>query len=126
MAPRPDRRLRTALLSLLSLAAGVLVPVAVAGPASAAATKTSICHATNSPTNPYRRITVSQNALNPHGNHHGTGVVWSLGIATKWDDVIPDATRGGSNGAKLHWNTAGIAIYDGVTKTAAGASPAGA
>jgi len=117
---RPHAHRRAGLLALLGLSLGVLLPVAVAGPASAATTKTSICHATNSHTNPYRRITVSQNALNPHGNHHGVGAVWNQGITTRWDDVIPDASRGGSNGAQLSWTAAGIAVYDGVTKTAAG------
>ena len=33
--------------------------------------KITICHATNSATNPYNEITVSVNGLNGHGNHEG-------------------------------------------------------
>src|SRR4051794_3975720 len=106
-------RLRTAATGVVSLACAI-APLAAAGPAFAAPTKTSICHATNSQTNPYRRITVSQNALNSHKNHRGIGAVWSQGIATKWDDIIPDGSTGydGSNGAKLSWPS-GKNIYDG-------------
>jgi hypothetical protein len=120
MTSRDQPRPRTALLALLALLVGLLIPVVVAGPAAAAPTKTSICHATNSHTNPYRRITVSQSALNSHNDHYKKLAVWSYGIATKWDDVIPGASGGGSNGSSLHWDTAGIAIYNGATKTPAG------
>jgi hypothetical protein len=112
----PDHRLRTAVPALSSLALGLLVPVAVAGSATAAATKASICHATNSHSNPYRRISVSQSALIAHYAHRGTGVVWSPGITTKWDDVVP----GGSPNGKLIWDSTRIAIYEGTATTPAG------
>jgi len=116
------RRRRTALTGVVALFAGLLVPVALASPASAAGTKISICHATNSHTNPYRRISVSQSAVNRHGQHHGASAVWSSGITTRWDDIIPDGSNGydGSNGSRKSWTAAGIAIYDGITKSAAG------
>ena len=113
-------RARSAVLAILAMAAGLALPVVSSAPAQAAATKTTICHATNSHSNPYRRISVAQSAVNRHGNHHGGGAVWSSGITTRWDDIVPDATAGGSNGSQKNWTTAGIAIYNSVTKTAGG------
>ncbi|MCU1678853.1 MAG: autotransporter beta-domain protein, partial [Frankiales bacterium] len=119
--PRTRTRFfRTAVTGVVAMAGAMLVPMVMTAPANAVAQKITICHATNSQTNPYRRISVSQSAVNAHGSHRGIGAVWSLGIATKWDDVIPDATAGGSNGSKLSWTAAGIDIYNSVTKTAAG------
>jgi hypothetical protein len=55
---------------------GVLVPAASADPAP----KVTICHATGSATNPYVRITVSQNAVAAHEKHQDR------------EDIIPATT----------------------------------
>ena len=88
--------------------------------------KVTICHSTNSATNPYVRITVDKNAVdgvsgnsqgNPHdhyGEHQGP-VATSEAVAaqlksekTKWGDIIPPvAPHNGYN-----WTAEGRAIYD--------------
>jgi hypothetical protein len=59
-------------------------------PVLAAGSRVTICHRTKSTTNPYRLITVSNSAVNGHGNH--TGSVWSPSNTNgqTWGDIIPD------------------------------------
>lgn len=53
--------------------------------------KITICHATGSESNPYVEITISENGLNGHGDHHkGDG---------RWDDIIPAPAGGCPGGA---------------------------
>lgn len=58
----------------------------------------TICHATDSQTNPYVKITVSANAIANHQDFNGHGVqheggVWFKGIADHaWGDIIPAFT----------------------------------
>jgi hypothetical protein len=97
-------------------------------PAAAASGKITICHRTHSTTNPYRRITVSQNAVtnSRHGGHsvpNGSAnpavydSTYSYAPNNKvWGDIIPGSTSGGSayngsNGIALNWTTAGIAAF---------------
>lgn len=112
---------------LAVLAAGSLALYAVLGASavSLAAQKTeiTICHATNSNTNPY--VTESP-AINSSGafagelagghNHH-TGPIWFLGIETKWGDIIPPYEFQPDEGplfvyAGLNWTAEGQAIYN--------------
>ena len=97
-----------------------------------AASKITICHRTRSVTNPYRKITVSTNAVTnaKHGGHDewsnvlfvskpvpnvfNPDVTYS-GSNKRWGDIIPDGTAGGSNGIKLNFSDAGIAIYNGTS-----------
>lgn len=76
--------------------------------------KVTICHRTNSVTNPYNKIEVSTDAVdgegkNDHTSHTGP-VATSEAVAqalkdskTKWGDVIPNV---------LNWTTEGQALYD--------------
>ena len=99
-------------------------------PASAASAKITICHRTHSETNPYRRITVSQSAVQPgrHGGHDLPSGSSNPDVYTSsftyapnnkyWGDVIPGATDGGdayngSNSIALNWTAAGQAIFFG-------------
>ena len=98
--------------------------------AEAASSKVTICHRTHATTNPYRRITVANSAVQNarHGGH--TIPVGSTNPAVydssfsyaannkNWGDVIPGATNGGSayNGSAsiaLNWTTQGQAIFFG-------------
>ncbi|MEN9746049.1 MAG: hypothetical protein RL729_521 [Actinomycetota bacterium] len=64
-------------------------------PAQAAGPRVTLCHRTKSTTNPYRLITVSNSAVNGHGNH--TGSVWTPSNANgdTWGDIIPDNSGDG-------------------------------
>jgi uncharacterized repeat protein (TIGR02543 family) len=78
--------------------------------------KVTICHRTKSVKNPYRRITVSNSALNSgHKNH--TGGVWTTSSVQgdTWGDIIPDSTSGGSNSYALNFDATGQAIWRGQT-----------
>jgi uncharacterized repeat protein (TIGR01451 family) len=77
--------------------------------------KATICHRTNSETNPYVQITVDYAALdgdkkNDHSHHEGP--VWYPGAkaaGVKWGDIIPpiEGVNPGQN-----WTDEGRAIYD--------------
>ena len=99
-------------------------------PVSAASSKITICHRTHSTTNPYRRITVSQNAVQNqgHGGHdlpNGSSnpAVFTSGFTyvsnnKYWGDIIPGGTNGGtayngSNSIANNWSTEGQAIFFG-------------
>ena len=90
----------------------------------------TICHRTHSTTNPYRRITVSQNAITRNAGHndhdlwssvlfgskpapnvYNSSVTYSPSPEKKWGDIIPDGTAGGSNSIKLNYYGAGITLY---------------
>jgi uncharacterized repeat protein (TIGR02543 family) len=78
--------------------------------------KVTICHRTKSVKNPYRRITVSNSALNSgHKNH--TGALWTTSSVQgdTWGDIIPDATAGGANSYTLNFSATGQAIWNGQT-----------
>ena len=112
-----------------SLAAFVVVATSVTflAPdiAEAGSAKITICHRTRSVTNPYRRITVSQNSINRnngHGDHTGgvfnTTAGWytTQGNPKDWGDIIPggdsDGTPyNGSNSIDHNWTAAGKAIF---------------
>jgi uncharacterized repeat protein (TIGR02543 family) len=84
--------------------------------AEARSGKVTICHRTKSITNPYRRITVSNSAVNSgHKNH--TGGLWTSSTTqgSTWGDIIPDATAGGSNTYDLNFTTDGQNIFKGLT-----------
>ncbi len=82
--------------------------------------KVTICHATNSQTNPYVVETVSTSSideqnnklLNGHGDH--TGAVWYSGIAAhSWGDIIPAfISPKGAKFAGYNLNEAGKTILN--------------
>jgi hypothetical protein len=114
---------RAVVLSTLAacLLGGLLVPLS-----AEAAGKTTICHRTSSEKNPYRRITVSQNALAKQAGHKGhTGSVWVSRRPPKWGDVVPDATEGGSTQVAENWTPAGQAVWRGTTTTSTGGPACG-
>ena len=90
-----------------ALAATVIAPWLGGAVASAApATKYTICHATNSESNPYAQITVNESAVDGFGKNdhtHHTGDIWVAG------DIIPP-TPGAPNG--LNWSEQGQGILD--------------
>ena len=87
--------------------------------------KATICHRTNSETNPYVVITVDYSAIDSNGNndhmhHTGDDIVWYAGAKAdgkKWGDIIPpvDGVTAG-----LNWTAEGQAIYDNGCKAGGG------
>ena len=111
---------------LSTLCTPVLAP-ALLESSQARSGKTTICHRTNSIQNPYRRITVSKSSLNSGHKGH-TGSIWTISSTqggTKWGDVIPDASAGGSNSTELNFtgNTAGQNIWRGLSINSRTGSP---
>lgn len=116
--------------ALVALVAGGII---IGGSGSAVAgghgnnDKVTICHRTDSETNPYVKITVSFDAAtgklkdNGQGDHTThTGDVWYPGHAKepKWGDIIPsyswpgDANHPAGSYAGLNWDSAGQAIWN--------------
>ena len=77
--------------------------------------KVTLCHRTNSDSNPYVTITVSVNSVIKGPGHDGhEGPVYSAGMKQakqKWGDIIPSFTYPGGSYAGKNWPS-GKAIYD--------------
>lgn len=80
--------------------------------------KITVCHATNSATNPYVKITVDTHAvvMNGHGGHDDTVVAISTQKAQElkdakvtWGDIIPAIPE--QNFAGVNWNEEGKALF---------------
>jgi hypothetical protein len=90
-------------------------PPTTTTPGGGGSQKVTLCHRTNSETNPYVRITVSINSVIKGAGHDGhNGPIFAAGMKSakqKWGDIIPSFTYpGGSYGGK-NW-PAGRAIFD--------------
>ena len=118
-------------LSHIVIAAASILIVQAALPAVVTASptkqKVTICHRTDSVTNPYVKETVSSSSVDGNnGNDNGqgdhllvhTGPVFQSGFTHNdtWGDIIPpfDTKRQGydSPQTSLNWNTAGQAIWN--------------
>jgi hypothetical protein len=107
---------------LFVAAAMIATATSAAGFAAAHATqdntantnKITICHRTDAPKNPYRRITISVNAAdgkgkNDHSHHEGdvatsfTQAVEMKSRGEKWGDIIPEG---------LNWTAEGQSVYN--------------
>ncbi len=79
-------------LAASSLVFAALAPsVAAARPETGPSLSVTICHATNSDSNPYRLVTISQPAILT-GHLGDEGPVWSSGMKDRgesWGDIIP-------------------------------------
>jgi hypothetical protein len=107
-------------IAVLSFCAGVLVSgMHMVGATQVAEDKVTICHRTNSATNPYVRITVDKSAADGEGNndhsHHTGPVATSTLVAQtfkdnhiKWGDIIPDV----AGVTSLNWNADGMTVYN--------------
>lgn len=85
------RRQTTAIIVAIFLAASALLTFSVNANA-AQSDKITICHATNSETNPYVQITVSENSTALAGHEGHTGSIWTPGdkaADVTWGDIIP-------------------------------------
>src|SRR4051812_27829737 len=112
--------------AFLAVATAVVVP-GIAEQAAAASAKITICHRTHSTTNPYRKITVNQNAItrnHGHGDHvvtNGNPAVFDATFAYAsnnkiWGDVVPGGDADGQpfNGATNiaeNWTAAGKGLF---------------
>lgn len=96
--------------------------------------KVTICHRTNSATNPYVQITVDFHAVDGHGedsDHAGvhTGGVYEPGMKERgeaWGDIIPAfTTPDGEAHPAVNWTAAGQAIFENGCELPAEVPPAG-
>lgn len=106
------------LLVVLALVACSLFLIGSPALAGGNADKVTICHRTNSITNPYVQITVDQSAVdgqkggNPdhYGRHQGPVFAPGLkAMGTKWGDIIPPVAPFHEG---LNWTDEGRGIYD--------------
>jgi hypothetical protein len=71
----------------------------------------TLCHATDSSTNPYEKITINvDGAYHAHYTQH-QGPVFSATVTGKWGDIIPAFTFNQQT-YSLNWDSAGQAIYN--------------
>lgn len=86
--------------------------------------KVTICHRTNSTTNPYRRITVDASSVMKKSGHYGHDEIYSghhvydsnvtyPNNQKDWGDIIPADTKTPARWQPLNWTTLGQAIYNG-------------
>jgi LPXTG-motif cell wall-anchored protein len=115
------RRLRTRRLGFATIAFGVtLVVLGIASPGAHATPprplhKITLCHRTDSYTNPYVVITVDVASVRFEGHDGHDGPVFFPAIPkhVKWGDIIPPFDFGGrSHYAGKNWTAEGIAVFN--------------
>ena len=122
LVPEPPRAQAPRLAGRAAVAFGMLFIVMAVAPLGANATqgspehKVTLCHATDSYTNPYVRISVDVASViknHGHGDHDGPVFYPSIPKHTKWGDIIPpfDFGAAGSYSGK-NWTAGGQAIFD--------------
>ena len=90
--PIRSRSMVFALLAFVGLVA--FAPAASAAAPAAKAGKTTICHATDSTTNPYVEITISNNALDAHRRHQdGRDIIPAPITGCPGDLVVPEPPK---------------------------------
>ena len=111
--------IRKAALAIL-VALGISMPVFGLNDAWASQPpdhKVTLCHRTDSNTNPYVQITVDvASVLNGHGHAGHTGPIWSAGLKAqhiKWGDIIPKFTYGGVTYPGMNVAAANPSVPDG-------------
>jgi hypothetical protein len=120
--PASPGRTRRRVLALagVTAAAGTIMVLSSLGnaasaaqaPAAAVDPDVTLCHRTDSETNPYNQITIdAAGAFDGHLGHEGT--VWFPGHPKKpkWGDIIPPFTYNG-NTYSLNWDADGMAIFN--------------
>jgi hypothetical protein len=121
-------------LGALALATMSLVATGSLASAQSSEDKVTICHATDSDTNPYVVNTPDKTGdVSGHAGH--TGPVWNPTLKAQqiqWGDIIPPFTFSGGSFPGLNWTAEGMAIYNNgcqpvtpttTTTTAAAATP---
>jgi hypothetical protein len=84
--PRWGRRIAGVAVTAAALGTTVLL---ASGAGAAAEHKITICHATDSVTNPYVSITVDYHSTIKAGHGAHDGPVYTEGIEGRWGDIIP-------------------------------------
>ena len=105
--------------TLVVTGGAVLVSTATAGPAAAwnaPHNQVTLCHRTNSDTNPYVRVTVDVSAAGIQGGHADhTGPIWNPTLKAqgiKWGDIIPPTHSGSFSYPGLNWTAQGQAWWN--------------
>lgn len=110
---RTQLNVTTARIATAGLLAAATVGALTGVAAASAATKYTICHATQSESNPYVQISVPVSGVDGLGKNdhtHHTGPIWYSGAkadGVDWGDIIPP-TPGAPNG--VNWDQQGQAI----------------
>jgi hypothetical protein len=135
--PPTGRARRTILgVAALTAAAGTIMVLSAAAGTSVAGAdpaKITLCHRTDSNTNPYRVVTVSSRSaqhkiLGPNGHGTHTGPIWNPTLKAqhiKWGDIIPPFDYGKNpvqHFPGLNWTAEGIAIFENGCQIPAGTS----
>jgi hypothetical protein len=124
--PPRGRARRTILgVAAVTAAAGTIMVLSAAAGTSVAGAdpnKVTLCHATDSNTNPYVQVTVSSRSvqhkiLGPNGHGTHTGQVWNPTLKSQgiqWGDIIPPFDYGNpvQHYPGLNWDATGIAIWE--------------
>jgi hypothetical protein len=108
--PLPTRRARRVISAIVGIAATGGLVVAASSAGAAGDHKVTLCHATDSTTNPYSLITVDYHSitLKGHGGHEGP--LYAPGMEHGWGDVIPAFDFGGHQFAGANLDEAGQAL----------------